>query len=302
MKIQKVITTILCILFVISFAATVLVTAVTAACAPKAVERRLARSGFYTLAEERIRFEVENLQSVVGIPTQDVLDAIPPATVKELLKPYVIAVSERLLLGGAAPTEIDFQSDALYNLICSVITEQQYNGDTAQMAEDRAAAYADLTAAISDTVSFFPISLFDTAMEILAKNGSLDTVYATIRLLRKLVAPLIVFTLLLSGGILLYGKKNLQKALKTLAGCWSITASVLFFGSLFALIGNHLLDKLSLADGLLRRYVLALFNNAVASTITITAIAFALGVGLLAVSIVWIAVKLSCTAKKTVVE
>jgi len=302
MKLQKAITVSLCVLFVISLVLTVFVAALSASCTPKAVERRLARQGFYELAADRIRIEVEGLQSVIGIPTEDVLQTIPDDTIKSLLKPYVLAVSEQLLCGSTAPAEIDFQSDGLYALVCEVITEQQYGGDTAQMAEDRAAAYADLRAAVNDTLSFFPTTLFDTAMNILAKDGASDTVYAAIRLLRKLVVPCIVLTLLCGGGILLYGRKDLLTSLKTLAGCWSVTAALLFFSSLFAFVGNHLLDRFSLSDGLLRRYVLALFDNAAAGIITVTAITFALGVALLAVAIVFIAVKTPCADEKTVVE
>lgn len=298
MKTQKIITVCLAVLFTLLLIVTVALTALTAVCTPRAVERRLERRGFYAYASENIQTEIEYLESVIGIPTADILKTVPDETVKALLEPYVLATAEQLLRGGKAPAAIDFQSDALYNLVCAVITEQQYGGDTAQMAEDRAAAYADLQAAVNDTLTFFPATLFDTAMEILASEQRVDTLYAAVRLCRTLVLPAVVLTLLCGGGILWVGKKDFTRALKTVGGCWSITGCTLFFALLFTLAGNHLLDKFSLSDGLLRRFVVALFQNAAVSIITVTAVCFCLGVVVLAIAIV----KTTCAKKETVVE
>ena len=298
MKAQKIITVCLAILFTLLLLVTVTFTALSAVCAPRAVERRLERNGFYTLAVDSIQTEIGHLESVIGIPTADILKTVPDETVKNLLKPYVLTTAEQLLRGGDAPVSVDFQSDALYTLVCSVITEEQYDGDTAQMAEDRAAAYADLKAAVDDTLSFFPATLFDTAMNILASKQRVNTLYATVRLVRKLVLPAILLTLLCGGALLVYRKKDRIPTLKLLGGCWSITGCVLFFASLFTLAGNHLLDKFSLSDGLLRRFVVALFQNAAVGIITVTAVCFALGVAVLAVAIV----KTTCVAKETVIE
>ncbi len=302
MKMQKIITVALCVLFVVSLLVTAAVAALSTVCRPRAVERRLEKQGFYTLAADSIKTEIEELQSVIGIPTEDILATMPEETVKALLKPYVLGISEQILRGGDPPATVNYQSDALYALVCAVITAEQYGTDTAQMEEDRAAAYADLTAAVNDTLSFFPATLFDTAMGILAEDATVNAVYGAVRVIRRLAVPCALFTLLCAAGILLYGKKTVKKSLKTLAGCWSVTAALLFFSALFALIGNHLLDRLSLSDGLLRRYILALFDNAAAGVITVTAVTFALGLLLLFTAIVWIAVKTPCAAKETVVE
>lgn len=298
MKRQKVITISLAVLFALLLTVSVTLCAITAVCAPRAVERRLERNGFYTLALEHIATEIGHLESVIGIPTADILDTVPDETVKALLQPYVLATAQQLLRGGEAPDAVAFQSDALYNLVCTVITEQQYNGDTAQMTEDRQAAYADLAAAVSDTLTFFPATLFDTAVEILAGEQRMTAVYAAIRLARILLLPAVLLTLLCGGSILVMGRKDLARALKTVGGCWSITGSVLFFASLFTLAGNHLLDKFSLSDGLLRRFVVALFQNAAFGIVTVTAVCFGLGVVVLAVAIA----KTTCTHNKSVVE
>ena len=223
MKTQKILTVCLAVLFTILLFTTVALAAITVVCTPRAIERRLDRHGFYALATESIQTEIGHLESVIGIPTADVLQTIPHETVKALLKPYVLATAQQLLHGGQAPDAIAFQSDTLYNLVCAVITEQQYDGDTAQMAEDRAAAYADLVAAVNDTLTFFPATLFDTAMEILAGGERINTVYAVVRLIRKLVLPTLLLTLLCGGVIVWIGRKNIIAPLKTIGGCWSIT-------------------------------------------------------------------------------
>ncbi len=302
MKMQKIITVCLSALFSLLLIVTVAVSALAAVCTPRAVERRLARKGFYALATESITTEIGHLESVIGIPTADIMKTVPDETVKGLLQPYVLATAEQLLRGGEAPAPITFQSDTLYALVCSVITAEQYGNDTAQMEEDRAAAYADLTAAIEETLTFFPATLFDTALGILTSEQQIDTLYATIHLLCRLVLPAVLLSLLCGGGILWYRKNDALRALKVLGGCWSITGAVLFFCSLFALAGNHLLDKFSLSDGLLRRFVLALFDNAATSIMVITAVCFGIGIVLLAVAIWQTAVKTPCTNAQTVVE
>lgn len=302
MKMKKIITTVLAVLFVLFLTLSVGLSALCAACSPKAVERRLERNGFYPLAVEAVKTEVGNLESIIGIPTADIVKVIPDATIEALLKPYVLATAEQLLRGGEAPQATAFTSDALYTLVCTVITAEQYNNDTVQMEEDRMAAYEDLTAAVNDTLTFFPTSLFDTAMEILASKQQVEKLYATIAMIRKLLTPTLLLTALCGGGLVFYRQKELFKAIKLVAGCWAITGSVLFFGSLFTLAGNHLLDKFGLSDGLLRRFVLALFENAASSILTATAICFTLGILLLAAVIAVIAVKTSCTKNENVVE
>ncbi len=302
MKIKKIITVCLAVLFVLLLLVTVAFSALAAVCTPRAVERRLDKNGFYALATESLATEIGHLESVIGIPTAEILKTVPDETVKALLQPYVLATAEQLLRGGKAPAPITFQSDALYNLVCSVITEQQYGNDTAQMAEDRAAAYTDLTVAVEETLTFFPATLFDTAIEILAGGQSIDTLYAALRLTRRLVLPAMLLTLLCGGGILLIRKKDFPRALKALGGCWSVSGAVLFFSSLFALAGNHLLDKFSLSDGLLRRFVIALFENAATSIVAVTAVCFGLGVIVLAAAILQTAVKAPCANTQTVIE
>ncbi len=302
MKVQKIITTCLCTAFVLLLVVTVVLSAVAAMCTPRAVERRLARQGFYAFAAENIRDEISHLESVIGIPTADILATVPNETIVTLLKPYVLAVAEQLLQGGEAPAPITFESEQLYALVCATITAEQYNNNATQMEEDRAAAYADLTAAIGETLTFFPSTLLDTAMGILASEQIVDTLYATIRLLRRLVLPAIVLTLLCGGGLLWYRKNDFGKALQLLAGCWSITGAVLFFAALFTFVGNHLLDKFSLSDGLLRRFVIALFENAATGVVSVSAVCFGVGILLLVSAILYNAVKTPCTQAETVVE
>ncbi len=302
MKMQKIITVCLAVIFVLLLIVTVAVSSLAAVCTPQAVEHRLNRQGFYMAATESIRTEIGHLESVIGIPTADILQTVPDETIKSLLKPYVLATAAQLLHGEQAPAAVSFQSDALYALVCDVITAEQYGDDTAQMEEDRAAAYADITTAIEETLTFFPATLFDTAMGILASERQVDTLYTTLRLLCRLVLPAVLLTLLCGGGILWYRRKSLVGALKTLGGCWSITGAVLFFCALFTFVGNHLLDKFSLSDGLLRRFIVAVFENAAAGVMTVTAVCFALGLAVLGLAIAMLVVKKPCVEQENVVE
>ncbi len=301
MKTRKIISVCLAALFTLLLVITVALSALSAVCTPRAVERKLAREGFYTFAAEDLATELSHLESVIGIPTADILKTVPDETLKTLLQPYVLATAEQLLRGGKAPTPITFQSDTLYSLVCSAITAEQYGNNTAQMEEDRTAAYADLTAAVEETLTFFPATLFDTAVDILANDKKIDAVYAAVHLLCRLALPAALLTLLCGGGILLIRKNDFIRALKLVGGCWSITGAVLFFASLFTLVGNHLLDRFSLSDGLLRRFVIALFENAATGIVVITTVCFFLGIALLVAALLLTAKK-PCTDKENVVE
>ena len=70
MKAQKIITVCLAILFTLLLLVTVTFTALSAVCAPRAVERRLERNGFYTLAVDSIQTEIGHLESMYmdGLP------------------------------------------------------------------------------------------------------------------------------------------------------------------------------------------------------------------------------------------
>ncbi len=295
----------LCCLFVPALIATIFSISVCRMFDVNAVEKQLQKQGFYAIAPAKVEENISNLQGVIGIETKDILAVIPDEQVRILLKQYTTSVSETLLLGKEDTAEIHFTSDELYNLVCTVITAEQYKNDTVQMQEDRKAIYADLTAEVNNTLSFFPQTLYASVTEILENAGfDLNTVYAAVNTVRHLTLPLLLGTLVLLVGIFLCGWYNKPRALRTVAGCAFITTSVFFLLSIFVR-SYPLLDRLSLSDGLLRRYVLAVFNNMGNSIFLSVTVAFVIATLLLIAAIAWevIASKNNtCTQVETVIE
>ncbi len=307
MKKKAVLTTlrvVLSILFVLALIGSLLCACVFRMFDANALEKQLQKQEFYNFAMQEIESNITDLQGIIGADTADILAAIPAEQVTPLLKDYTRKISENLLHGTEQTADIAFTSDTLYQLVYEIITPEQYAGNTTAMEEDRNAAYADLTDAVKDTLAFFPQTLYGSFAEIMEGAGlRLSSVYGTINTVRKLTLPLLLLTLLLAVGSFLCGKENAPRSLRTVAGCTFITGSVFFLLTLF-LRSYPLLDRLSLSDGLLRRYILAVMGNIGNSIFLVVTVAFVSGLLLLIGSIVWetcISTKNTCKASESVV-
>lgn len=295
---------IVAILFVLSLLCSFVCTSIAAMFSTASVDRRLEKQGFYELSMQEIEGAVSDLQGVIGIDTAAILQTIPSETVHDILQTYTHTLTANLLDGKQETAAVSFESEALYQLVCDTITSEQYN-TTAQMEKDRKEAYDDLKAAINGVLAFFPQSLFDSATEILADGGiSLQTVYSGIATAKTAALPCGIVTVLLGVGLIFLYRKDKVRGVRTVAGCIFIPASVFFLTGLF--MGNlNLLNRLSLSDGLLRRYILVIAETIGSGITTVATVLFIIGVCLLVASIAWQVVtnrKNACKMQESVVE
>lgn len=242
------------------------------------VTRRLEKQGFSDFALSEIAKNMEDFQSVIGVPTETLLAAIPTDDIQKTLYRYTDGVNRLLLAGEKTDLSVSFSTDALKELIESEITPDHYKGNLKQMEKDRAEAISEITAAVQGTLSFFPTTLFDKMTALITKSSgfSTKTVYDAVRYIRYAVFPSLL--LLLCSAVLLVFMKWEQKrtALRALAGKWFITASVLFLPTFF-LTGNTPLNRLSISDCLLRRYILALGAHMQSCILTVSLVFFLIG-------------------------
>lgn len=266
------------------------------------ISSRLHKNGFYDFAGLTVEENIESLQSVIGVDTAAVMDVLAHEGADAMLESYTDALNALFLTGGQAPDRISYDSDALYQLICGVITEDVYDGDIAQMEQDRADAYAELTKIISDTLSFFPQSLLKklTGGTLQAR---LARVYSLVRVIRVLWLPALLLFLACAAGLFFLRRHDPLSALRGIAGVWFVTGSLLFLPALF-IRTYSLPNRLSLADGLLRRYILTVYTQWTSSLFTVMLLVFAAGAVFLTVTIILTAKsgQTSCTAVQNVLE
>ncbi len=274
-------------LFILSLLTTLLCTAVFFSFRIQSVQSALRRQGFYDRAMSELQNTVLNMQSIVNVETSAVLDVIAKEDVSTQMQAYTNEISRHLLENTTDTVELSFSSDALYQVVCDTITPAQYNGNTAALEADRKDAYADLQTAITDTLAFFPQSLYTTLKELASKYSvPLDTVYTHITYMRRLPLPFFILTLL--SGAALFWCYRCQKShgLRIVAGCAFITTSPLFLCGVF-LRATPFTQRLSLADGLLKDYMYALVNSMGNSAFAVLATAFFLSFFALVAAIVW---------------
>lgn len=270
-----------------------------------AVQRRLEKDGIYEFAMQEIESNLDDLQGVIAIDTEKLMQVITPETVKALLSAHIRASTESLFEGKEDTTSAAFTDDNLYALVCEAITKEQYNGNLTQMVEDRNTAYAELTAAVEKTVFFFPKTLYTSVNDILKDAGvSTGLVFFALDMLKTILLPtVIVLTLLATAGVF-FCAKDKQRGALCVAGCTFITSSVFFLISVF-MRDFSLIGRLSLGDGVLRRYILAVVNHfGDAFSVSVT-VPFIIGTLLLVGAITWqilVQRKNPCKEQETVIE
>lgn len=302
---KKALRIISCIGFVISLLLTVFCTACYFAFNVPSVQNTLQRTGFYEKTLRQVEAEVTDLQSVINIETDAIMQALQSEQIVTLAENYTAVINQNLLTGSAKPSDLTFSSDALERLISDTITPSQYGDDTAALEADRADAYADLTAAVQQALAFFPQSLFDTAKEIAVDYGvPLQTFYDAVGYLQKAALPLAILTALLAFAVIYCHRENKPRALRTVAGLTTVPLSLFFFISII-MRGTSLFSRFSLADGLLKEYILALFRHVGDSAMLIIGIPFFIGVVTLFAAIIWEAAsnkKNTCAQNETVIQ
>ncbi len=268
-------------LFCLSLLATLLCTAMFFMFRVQSVQNTLHRQGFYDSAMTVIENDVSNLQSIVNIETSVILGAVTKEDITPLLQYYTNGISRHLLENDTDTIKLTFSSEALYKVVCDTITPAQYDNDIAALEADRTDAYADLQASITDALAFFPQSLYTTLKELASKKGvPLNTVYVYIAYMRRLALPFAVLTLLSGAALLLCYRAQKLRGLRLLAGSAFIITSPLFLCGVL-LRANPFMERLSLADGLLKDYISALLNSMGTGAFTVITAAFFLSLSAL---------------------
>ena len=290
--------------FSVSLIASVFCITVSLCFSPNILKRRLEKQDFSGLAMSIITENMEDFQSVINLPTETLLTAIPAADIQDNLGRYTDGVNRLLLAGEKSDFAVKVPTTALEKLIADAITPAHYNGDLKQMEADRAAAVAEITGSIEQTLAFFPTSLLDKVTAKAEKGGfSIQTVYRTVRYIRYAIIPCLL--LWIGSAVLLLAMNcgRWEASLRLVAGNWFITASVLFLPMLF-LHSYAPLNRLSLSEGLLRQYILTLGAHIQGSMFTAPLIFFAVGLVFLLFSLYFSAknTQSSCTDAENVVK
>ncbi len=274
----------LSIVAVLSLVVGLLSVTLSVAFSPDRVNARLQQNGFYEFATEAVTKEVEALQSVIAVQTEDLQQVLPAEEIHSMLTPYVDQLNRQFLAGEQAPAPIDYLSDDLYRLVCDIITEEAYAGDTAQLTRDRLDAYSELSEAIVGTLNFFPQSLLE---RVVGKNmqTKLAPLYRAIGVARNLWLPALLVLMLSATGAFLLRRRETMDAWRGIAGTGFITVSALFVPALFIRLYS-LPNRLSLTDGLLRRYILTVYSHMTGSLFTVMLVAFILSAAFLTVTVI----------------
>ncbi len=266
------------------------------------VNARLFENGFYDRATQSLTEQLEDLQSVLGISPESVMEIVTPDQLQGMLAPYTDALTAQFLEGGPAPEETEYFSEELYELICDTITEEHYDGDIEQLTADRVDAYAELTAAVNNTVNFFPQSLMDKLLGDSIQQ-KLIPLYRAIGVARRLWLPAVAVLALCVVGLWLLRRRDSLSALRRIAGIGFITGAALFVPAFF-IRSYSLPQRLSLSDGLLRRYILTVYSHMTNSLFFITLWVFVVATVLLVLTVILSAKSggVSCTDRASVLE
>lgn len=173
------------------------------------------------------------------------------------------------------------------------------------MEKDRADAYRDIVALVNETLQFFPQSLWDKAVDLVKTNTGLTmaSVYRLIAIVRILQYVFLLLTVGSVAALYFLGKDAWTNTLRYIAGIWFISGSVIFLPIVF-MRSFTLMNRLSLSDGLLRRYILGLVDYIRNCVFRTSLLIFLIGLAALAVALVF-CVKYpqkTCKAEETVLE
>lgn len=306
---KKPTTTILKILLLTLFSMALTVSvasiAVSLCFSPHTITDKLEKQDFSAFAMSEIAENLKDYQSVISVPTESLVAALPLSELEETLYRYTDGVSRLLLAGEESDLTVSFSTAALEELIHSTITPAHYADHIQELEKDRADAMSEITNTIRNTLSFFPASLFEKVMGLLTKDGrlSVNALYRALRIMRYALFPALLILAISAALLIRIERDKKQKALRSLAGNWFITASVLFLPTAF-LSRTLPLNRLSLSDCLLRRYILALGEHLQSGVLTVTCVCFLLGLLLLLFTLYLSAksTKSSCIAAEDMIK
>lgn len=248
----------LTVLFILFLLAGIFSTTVTVICRPAAITHRLQKTDFFnTFAKQQTDTAIEKLESIVAVDTEKLQAAVPVTTIEQELESYVDSLNRMLFSGDETLHTVSISSAELQTLINASITADIYAGNTVLMEADRAASYKEVTDTVNSSLTFFPQSLFSKVATLVEQKTHISAAAFYIGLHRISFVPLpaLLAAVICAVGAYLLGNRDRIAFLRRIAGICFITASAVFLPVVF-LGGNAVMNRLSLTDGLLRRYIL----------------------------------------------
>lgn len=289
---------VLTILFVLGLLVTLCAFAVSAMFSANGTKRALRGQELPALAMQEIADNVEDLQGIINVETEKILETVSAETVEKELTAYTDALTERLLCGADNLYAVQFDSPALREMVESVITPELYVKDPEQLQKDRDAAYAEIVGVIDSQLAFFPQTLFDKVTTAVQDSTGItkERFYALCARFSALRLPVLLFTLVMGGALILTRRREWLPALRYVAGVGFLTGSAVFLPALF-LQRYTLFEGLSLSDGLLRRYILCVLYHMRSALFTTALCCFLFFLLFLAVTLFFSAKKIAKTCK-----
>lgn len=289
---------VLTILFVLGLLVTLCAFAVSAMFSANGTKRALRGQELPALAMQEIADNVEDLQGIINVETEKILETVPAETVEKELTAYTDALTERLLCGADNLYAVQFDSPALREMVESAITPELYVKNPEQLQKDRDAAYAEIVGVIDSRLAFFPQTLFDKVTTAVQDSTGItkERFYALCARFSALRLPALLFTLVMGGALILTRRREWLPALRYVAGVGFVTGSAVFLPALF-LQRYTLFERLSLSDGLLRRYILCVLHHMRSALFTTALCCFLFFLLFLAVTLFFSAKKIAKTCK-----
>lgn len=285
-------------LFVLGLLVTLCAFAVSAMFSANGTKRALRKQELPALAMRQIADNVEDLQGIINVETEKILETISSETVEKELTAYTDALTERLLCGADNLYAVQFDSPALREMVESVITPELYVKVPEQLQKDRDAAYAEIVGVIDSRLAFFPQTLFDKVSTAMQDSTGItkERFYALCAQISALRLPALLLTLALGTALFFTRRHACLSSLRYVAVVGFLTGSAVFLPALF-LQRYTLFERLSLSDGLLRRYVLCVLHHMRSALFTTALCCFLFFLLFLAVTLFFSAKKIAKTCK-----
>ena len=285
-------------LFALGLLVTLCAFAVSAMFSVKGTKRALRKQELPALAMQQIADNVEDLQGIINVETERILETISSETVEKELMAYTDTLTERLLCGADNLYAVQFDSSALREMVESVITPELYVKHPEQLQKDRDAAYAEIVGVIDSRLAFFPQTLFDKVTTAVQDSTGItkERFYALCARFSALRLPALLLTLALGTALFFTLRHACLSSLRYVAGVGFLTGSAVFLPALF-LQRYTLFERLSLSDGLLRRYVLCVLHHMRSALFTTAMCCFLFFLLFLAVTLFFSAKKIAKTCK-----
>lgn len=285
-------------LFVLGLLVTLCAFAVSAMFSADGTKRALRKQELPALAMRQIADNVEDLQGIINVETEKILETISSEAVEKELMAYTDALTERLLCDADNLYAVQFDSPALREMVESVITPELYVKVPEQLQKDRDAAYAEIVGVIDSRLAFFPQTLFDKVSTAVQDSTGIakERFYALCAQISALRLPALLLTLALGTALFFTRRHTCLSSLRYVAGVGFLTGSAVFLPALF-LQRYTLFERLSLSDGLLRRYVLCVLHHMRSALFTTALCCFLFFLLFLAVTLFFSAKKIAKTCK-----